>query len=68
MKCTKCGRLACVCNIIEKHAEHCKYRRSATSAVAIACRHGFDVCPICDACTCQQEELHDHRIREDVNG
>lgn len=39
-----------------KHNERCKFRRSATCAVAIECEHGYVVCPICDPCTCDKIE------------
>lgn len=50
--CEVCGHIECVCRIKAVHAEDCKLRRSATCAVPIACEHGYDVCPICDPCTC----------------
>ena len=53
-KCT-CGHIACVCGIIEQHHERCKFRRAAAGSVAIECDHGYDVCPICDPCTCGAE-------------
>jgi len=33
-------------------AAECRLQMAATSAVGIACEHGFDVCPTCDPCTC----------------
>jgi hypothetical protein len=36
----------------EPHAETCRYQRAARSPVGIECKHGFDVCPACDPCTC----------------
>lgn len=47
-----CGHISCVCSIIEKHKESCKFRFAATCAVGIECDHGYGVCPICDPCTC----------------
>ena len=48
----RCGHIACVCNIETNHSEDCKFRRAATCSVGIECEHGYDVCPICDPCTC----------------
>ncbi len=50
--CPECGHLACVCAILQRHAEPCLFRRAATGPVAMACKHGHDVCPECDPCTC----------------
>ncbi len=52
----KCGHIACVCNIEQNHAVECKFRIAATGSVAIECDHGYDVCPICDPCTCDPEQ------------
>ena len=35
-----------------EHKEHCKFRIAMVCPVGVACEHGFDVCPICDTCTC----------------
>jgi hypothetical protein len=52
--CSKCGHLACVCKIIAAHPDpKCDFRFSATCAVPVECKHGYDVCPICDPCTCK---------------
>lgn len=53
--CTKCGHLACVCAIQAAHDKGCKFRFSATCAVPVECEHGYDVCPICDPCTCSKQ-------------
>ena len=37
----------------EGHEEGCKFRRAVVCAVAIECKHGYDVCPTCDPCTCK---------------
>ena len=50
--CATRGMLACVCEIIRLHGPDCKFRRSATCAIGIECKHGRDTCPICDPCTC----------------
>lgn len=34
------------------HEPTCPYLVAATCAVAIACDHSYDPCPICDRCTC----------------
>lgn len=55
--CTTCGHLACVCKIIAEHPNpECRFRVSATCPVGIECEHGYDVCPTCDPCTCNQQE------------
>lgn len=51
--CPVCDHYACVCTIRAQHEASCRYRRAAASAVGIECDHGFDVCPICDPCTCE---------------
>ena len=60
--CLVCGHFACVCEIRRKHDEACRYRRAAAGSVAIECEHGYDVCPICDPCTC--EKLAAHRAKK----
>jgi hypothetical protein len=57
--CKRCDRLACVCNVQATHKETCRYRVSTQCPVAVACEHGFDVCPICDPCTCNDPEPED---------
>lgn len=52
--CFKCNFLSCVCDIINTHDVDCKFRKSATCTVAIECKHGYDVCPTCDPCTCKK--------------
>ena len=50
--CAVCGHLACVCATKAAHADGCAYRRAVTCPAAIECEHGYDVCPTCDPCTC----------------
>lgn len=50
--CIHCGHISCICAVKAKHLEHCRLRKAATCAVGIECEHGYDVCPICDPCTC----------------
>lgn len=50
--CSICKHFACVCEIKANHVEKCRFRIAATGPVGIACDHGRDTCPICDACTC----------------
>lgn len=50
--CKICGHLSCVCSVLANHQEDCRFRRSVTCPVVIACEHGYDVCPMCDPCTC----------------
>lgn len=53
--CDVCGHIACVCKIQKIHDEDCKFRVAATCPAAIECDHGYDVCPICDPCTCSSK-------------
>jgi len=50
--CATCKHFACICEIIKLHALGCPFRTAATCSVPIACGHGRDTCPSCDACTC----------------
>lgn len=54
--CDVCDRLACVCPTKKAHHKDCKFRIAVTCAVGIECEHGYDVCPQCDPCTCEEEE------------
>jgi hypothetical protein len=48
-----CQMISCVCIEVEKHPDlACRYRKSLLCPVAIYCDHGYDVCPECDPCTC----------------
>lgn len=51
--CPDCHHFACVCQIKAEHERQCKYRIASVGSVAIECEHGYDVCPICDPCTCK---------------
>jgi hypothetical protein len=51
--CAECGFIECVCAIVAEHGVECTFRFSATCPIPIACEHGFDVCPVCDPCTCK---------------
>jgi len=57
-----CGHVACVCNINTRHKSDCKFLMAATSAVGIECNHGYDVCPICDLCTCGVPNNYDNTV------
>jgi hypothetical protein len=48
-----CGLIQCACAEARKHKVGCRYRTALTCAIPIECDHGFDVCPQCDACTCE---------------
>lgn len=52
MFCKKCGYISCVCRVRETHEDGCRLRISMECPVGVACDHGYDVCPICDKCTC----------------
>lgn len=49
-----CDQIACICTKAREHKKTCRYRKSLTCPVPIECEHGFDVCPICDPCTCKK--------------
>jgi hypothetical protein len=51
--CSKCGFFDCVCQIREQHAPDCRFRIAMECPVGVNCDHGYDVCPECDACTCE---------------
>jgi len=34
------------------HDEDCSWAISLRCTVSVECEHGYDFCPICDACTC----------------
>lgn len=46
-------------NAKRQHLDGCRYRLAVSGAVAIECPHGYDVCPICDPCTCPKDEVRD---------
>jgi len=35
-----------------QHKRTCRFRIAETCAVGVECEHGYDVCPMCDPCTC----------------
>ena len=39
----------------KKHQANCPYLRAQRCPVSIECEHGWDVCPICDPCTCAEK-------------
>lgn len=40
----------------EGHKPHCHYLISVVGAAAIECEHGYDSCPVCDPCTCEDSK------------
>ncbi len=38
-----------------KHDPRCRLLIAATCAIGIECKHGHDVCPMCDPCECGQK-------------
>jgi len=42
-------------NIAKGHKRSCKFRAALVSSAAIECEHGYDVCPKCDPCTCEEK-------------
>ena len=40
---------------MSQHARHCRFRIALENRIGVECPHGYDVCPICDPCTCQPE-------------
>lgn len=53
--CPACKFYSCVCSILLGHQKECNYRKAATSTIGIDCKHGYDVCPKCDVCTCKEK-------------
>jgi hypothetical protein len=50
-----CMLLQCVCTEVRPHQKTCRYRVALSCAIPIECEeHGFDVCPVCDVCTCKE--------------
>ena len=48
-----CGHLQCVCELVRQHKDDCPLRLAISCAIPIECdKHGGDVCPICNPCTC----------------
>jgi len=37
-----------------EHGLDCPRFHAANAGVGIRCEHGYDVCPICDPCTCHR--------------
>lgn len=53
-----CELIQCVCAEARQHKKYCRFRRSMTCAIPIDCDdHHFDVCPVCDPCTCEGPDL-----------
>lgn len=52
--CKKCGFICCICQVQKDHEPGCTYRLSMQCPVGIECDHGYDVCPLCDPCTCEE--------------
>ncbi len=42
--------------VAEGHHEKCQLFVAANCAIPIECKHGYDVCPECDPCTCPKEK------------
>jgi len=38
-----------------KHNKACKFFKMSICMVPIECEHGYDVCPQCDKCYCEEE-------------
>lgn len=41
---------------LEKHRPGCLFREASLCSVGVQCEHGYDVCPKCDPCTCEESE------------
>lgn len=53
VSCGTCGFFSCVCTARSRHKSECRFLVAAACPVGIACeKHGYDVCPDCDACDC----------------
>lgn len=49
-----CDMIECVCAFARGHEKLCRFRVALTCAIGFSCKeHGFDVCPVCDPCTCK---------------
>lgn len=58
-ECT-CGQIECVCAFVEGHTDTaCAFRQAVLSPTGIECLHGWDVCPLCDPCTCPKKAKAD---------
>lgn len=51
--CKTCNYISCICSVVKGHEMGCTYRSAVCCPVGIECEHGYDVCPICDPCTCK---------------
>lgn len=51
LDCT-CGMIECVCTEARKHKDGCRTKIALLCPIGFECKHGFDVCPECDLCTC----------------
>lgn len=50
---------------IERHHEpDCALVRASSCTTAIECEHGFDVCPKCDPCSCDNTKHYRHYYQE----
>ena len=52
MFCGTCNQIPCCCGVRKNHAKNCKFRRAIEVPIGLECKHGYDVCPTCDPCTC----------------
>lgn len=50
----ECEQISCVCAEVRKHKDGCRFRYALLCPVGIDCAHGFDVCRVCDHCTCKE--------------
>lgn len=50
----ECTMISCVCAQVKEHKDGCRYRYALLCLVGIECAHGFDVCRVCDPCTCKE--------------
>lgn len=51
------GQFQVIVRQIEEHDPDCRLRAAVTCPVGVECRHGYDVCPVCDQCTCEWVEI-----------
>lgn len=51
-----CGHLSCICESLKKHTSSCKFLAAVKCPIGIECPHGYDVCPLCDPCTCNERQ------------
>lgn len=42
--------------LAEGHDKKCSFAIANRCAIPVECEHGYDVCPMCDPCTCPEKK------------